>query len=611
MQRPGKLHQVAHDRPLRQGHQVHPEHLDAGCPQHIHDRNGVRVRRHQHRHARLRRAPPQLADARGNRARLGIAVAGKQAQLHACVRRGRPLGRQAGGHTGAEGDRPGAQLVGGGKHLRKHLVAPVDECGRGAEIAREPQRCEAHVADSMLARADEQADLRVTEAVDRLHRIAHDEQRAPIALLPGRGQRFEQLELRQRGVLELIDQNVGEGQAGAQRELRGEPCVRERRARRTGDVGVIDAPGFREFHVQLARRVLEHARQRRDRRLVRRTQGRRRQCSHGLQQPRAPRYAAQLRDAGAQRLARRGRRVLGSEQLLGESHTPAPAGQRAVCEALPGGKVPGIAPQRSDAGELLRGEPQRGRQTVKGRRQVIADDVGETRVDARAQLPQVGLQHVAQPVSALSQHVREQPLDVVPMVVETLEQQLGGCAEHGIGLRGEQRAARRTPIQLPRRLGDPQRAAGAGGDRQLAREPIGERVDGLDSQRARVLLEIPAARRAMAQRRRGERAQLPGARVIGCTLPAQRLGHAGAHLGRGLAREGDGEDRARLVHRAQQAQEALREHGGLAGSGRRLQQDRALRVEGALAGLGIGTGELIHRRPRAKPRVDPRRPRVR
>src|SRR5256885_7015971 len=56
-----------------------------------------------------------------------------------------------------------------------------------------------------ISRADEQADLRVAEAVDRLHRIAHDEQRAPIALLPGGGEGFEQLELRQRGVLELID----------------------------------------------------------------------------------------------------------------------------------------------------------------------------------------------------------------------------------------------------------------------------------------------------------------------------------------------------------------------------------------------------------------------
>src|SRR5882762_5565682 len=185
-----------------------------------------------------------------------------------------------------------------------------------------------------------------------------------------------------------------------------------------------------------------------------------------------------------------------------------------------------------------------------GRCQLIADDVGETRVDARAQLPRPGLEHVAQPVSPLLQHVCEQPLDVVPMVVETLEQQLRVCAEHGIGLRGQQRAARRTAIQLLRRLGDPQRAAGPGGDGQLAREPIGERVDGLNPQRARVLREIPAARRAMAQRRRGERVQLRGARVIGCDLPAQSLCHAGAHLGRGLAREGDGENLARLVHRA-------------------------------------------------------------
>jgi len=52
-------------------------------PQHIHDRNGVRVCRHQHRHARVAVAAAQLADARGDRPRLGVAVTGKQAQLHA------------------------------------------------------------------------------------------------------------------------------------------------------------------------------------------------------------------------------------------------------------------------------------------------------------------------------------------------------------------------------------------------------------------------------------------------------------------------------------------------------------------------------------------------
>src|SRR5256885_5836736 len=41
---------------------------------------------------------------------------------------------------------------------------------------------------------------------------------------------------------------------------------------------------------------------------------------------------------------------------LGEPHTPAPPRQAAVCQALPGGKVRGIASQRADAGELLRSE---------------------------------------------------------------------------------------------------------------------------------------------------------------------------------------------------------------------------------------------------------------
>ena len=42
----------------------------------------------------------------------------------------------------------------------------------------------------------------------RLHRVADEEQRAAVALLPAGGQLLEQLHWRVRGVLELVDQDV-------------------------------------------------------------------------------------------------------------------------------------------------------------------------------------------------------------------------------------------------------------------------------------------------------------------------------------------------------------------------------------------------------------------
>ena len=55
---------------------------------------------------------------------------------------------------------------------------------------------------------DEEPHLGVAEAVDRLHRIADREQRAAVAGLPAGGQPAQELELRERRVLELVDQQV-------------------------------------------------------------------------------------------------------------------------------------------------------------------------------------------------------------------------------------------------------------------------------------------------------------------------------------------------------------------------------------------------------------------
>ncbi len=67
---------------------------------------------------------------------------------------------------------------------------------------------ELDTADARIAGLQEQTDFCLAKLIDRLHRVAHHKQGAPIALFPPGGQRHHQVELRERRVLKLIDQNV-------------------------------------------------------------------------------------------------------------------------------------------------------------------------------------------------------------------------------------------------------------------------------------------------------------------------------------------------------------------------------------------------------------------
>ena len=73
-----------------------------------------------------------------------------------------------------------------------------------------------------------------------------------------------------------------------------------------------------------------------------------------------------------------------------------------------------------------------------------------------------------------------------------------------------------------------------------------------------------------------------------------------AHLCGGGVGEGNGDNLARLVYFAQQAQEAVGKQGCLARAGRRLHQDGPARIEGAhaLKLIGrLGADRSTHRRP--------------
>src|ERR1700682_427273 len=93
---------------------------------------------------------------------------------------------------------------------RESRVDPFDNPRMGAEVGREREGLEAHAADSVMPYAQEEADFGLAEAVDRLHGVSDQEERAPILRLPTRGELFDQLELRVGSVLELVDEDVAD-----------------------------------------------------------------------------------------------------------------------------------------------------------------------------------------------------------------------------------------------------------------------------------------------------------------------------------------------------------------------------------------------------------------
>src|SRR5262249_50251258 len=95
------------------------------------------------------------------------------------------------------------------------------------------------------------------EAVNRLHRVADQEQRAPVAFLPAGGELGEELELRERGVLELVDQDMRdllvEREQQVARVVDRAECL-ERAVRELGEIGLA---ALAEQNLELRDRGLE------------------------------------------------------------------------------------------------------------------------------------------------------------------------------------------------------------------------------------------------------------------------------------------------------------------------------------------------------------------
>ena len=77
------------------------------------------------------------------------------------------------------------RLVGlGGEDAREGVVEEFDQLALRAEVGGESQRLESYVAQAFAPRVQEERDLGLAKAVDRLHRVADDEERAAIVSLP-------------------------------------------------------------------------------------------------------------------------------------------------------------------------------------------------------------------------------------------------------------------------------------------------------------------------------------------------------------------------------------------------------------------------------------------
>jgi hypothetical protein len=183
------------------------------------------------------------------------------------------------------------------------------------------------------------------------------------------------------------------------------------------------------------------------------------------------------------------------------------------------------------------------------------------------------------PLFAPRQHGGEQVDQARRIVVHPGQHHGHGLGMRGIGVNviemveGAPRcfAVMAAGILHRRRLGAEARQQG-----HLPRQAGAQGIDGGEAQTPRLLLDGPVALCRTRQRGQG---QIEGHALVlrlgrhagACTR--QAFGDAAAHLARRLVGEGDGDDLFGLVGNRQQAQVALCQQFGLAGTGRRLDDE--------------------------------------
>src|SRR5881296_3151374 len=144
-----------------------------------------------------------------------------------------------------------------GEHARERLVEPLHEAFLRAAVGTELDRLELHRPEPGVLGLQEERHFGFAEAVDRLHRVADEEQRAAVTLLPAGSQLGEELELRERGVLELVDQDVRDLLVEREQQVARVVDRAERLERAVSELGEVGLAALAEQHLELRDRGLE------------------------------------------------------------------------------------------------------------------------------------------------------------------------------------------------------------------------------------------------------------------------------------------------------------------------------------------------------------------
>ncbi|VGO06922.1 hypothetical protein AMB3_3154 [plant metagenome] len=246
-----QLDQVGHALTARQRHQFDRAAGDAVAGQAAREAPQVAARAHQHRHrmravrVRGQGLARQSRDAVG--AGIGILL----------VRPDRMELQRGAVHGGMErrrwrvADRARHGVICRRQHLREDVVDPSHHARLRTEVVGQGQEGGTQGAQALVAHMQEQAHFRLAEAVDRLHGVAHQEERAAIAVLPAGRERADQVDLRLAGVLELVDEQMTDGGVETQQQLAWVVGPAQRSLHALRDLDEVDFSGLGELQLQL------------------------------------------------------------------------------------------------------------------------------------------------------------------------------------------------------------------------------------------------------------------------------------------------------------------------------------------------------------------------
>ena len=576
------------------------------------------ARAHQHGDAAVRVGAPGVADQLERDARFvagAVAAVTDDDRMHADAAVGnRRLGRRRFGV--AHG--PGGRFVARREDRRESRIHPIDDAGMRAVVAIQAQVFEAQIADAVLAHIQEQTDISLAKTVDRLHRIADDEQRPAVVRHPPAHQLLQQRHLTRAGVLELVDQQVTDAVIERLRQIGRRFVVAQRQPGAGGDFDEIDLAGFLEGQPQLPGGQPQQAREVFHGRPLGIAQCWRRQAGQLAQRAFQPGNAGQVCDQFGHRLLLLGEFLAGREadvlvQRLAESPF---AGQQQPGQLPPRRHVRDIAVQRfapveqqieaarhvdrSKADQRHQPRLPAGIEQPSEMRQIAFDQRRETGLDLVAHDATVDPCGMLQPLVAPAEHGDQQAFQPAGVVIHEGQRRSDNLAVRRLRLDHFQRMPGGRRVVRLGVVGNPGLRAEARQEGHLPGQAGAQRIQRGDAQAARMRQQTPAL--VGIARQHGER---PFAGFL--LVFRQFAGWSGrrfeaaedavAHLGRCLVGEGQRQHFFRVIDGGQQAQRALRQQFRLAGAGRRF-DDEGSKIKRPLAAGFVFLQAVDRKNPR-------------